>query len=455
MTLLFQEQLFARSHLQSIIDGVLAPQPRSFSLIGAKFMGKTHILSHLAAPNGPLHHHEGGEGAERHPLVVYYDCTWPKAQKNLVAFLGEGLWRRLRQQNLSALPRGEGGIAASEWLQRLVADLLQANYQPILLLDNFDFLITQAHDEVEHAFSELRSLTHELAFVVAGQRSLHEANRHLASSLLFNLLNQIFLRLIEPEESERILYAATANCLDQEQLVAQLAEWTGGHPFLLSRVSEILLDVNELLPGDQKVGYRHLPLIRMRMAEDYGRLLFGEFLATLQDQRDPQAGEALDLVRRLLMAPLPVAGIEPASARAFYWLLNKGMIRIANNDSCTLFSSLFADYISAQLVSHSEGRILAGKALNTREIIEAEAQQFTPQERNLMRYFLDRPGQVITIDQLLIDVWKRPNASARRVQEGIRRLRNRLDELQLPVGQIENEWGEGYRFVPLSSEPPR
>jgi DNA-binding response OmpR family regulator len=37
------------------------------------------------------------------------------------------------------------------------------------------------------------------------------------------------------------------------------------------------------------------------------------------------------------------------------------------------------------------------------------------------------------------------------VQEAIRRLRLQLEEASPPVGTIENERGQGYRFVPASN----
>jgi hypothetical protein len=30
-----------------------------------------------------------------------------------------------------------------------------------------------------------------------------------------------------------------------------------------------------------------------------------------------------------------------------------------------------------------------------------------------------------------------------------------MDELQFAIGEIENEWGEGYRFVPVRTDPRR
>ena len=54
------------------------------------------------------------------------------------------------------------------------------------------------------------------------------------------------------------------------------------------------------------------------------------------------------------------------------------------------------------------------------------------------------------MDELLAEVWQRPDGSVRRVQEGIRRLRHRLTEFNGLVGTIDNEWGQGYRYVPTN-----
>lgn len=455
-----QDRLFARAQLQSIAEGLLALQPRNFSLIGAKFMGKTRILTHLAAPDGPLLGDDLEMRRTYELIVVYYDCAWPDAATDLLAFLADGLRRHLQQMDAPPaidLERIRQEPEANERLRRLVVELRRAGYRPILLLDNFDTLIIGAGPEMEGKINQLRPLTRELGLVVASERPLHEANQEMASSPLFNLLNQIFLRLIEPQEMKSVLREVTAGGADQEVLITQLAEWTGGHPFLLSRIGEILLDVDEMLPGSGRIGAPHLPLIRLRLTEDYGRLLFGELWSALQDQEDPHAAGALELVRRLLVDPLPLAQIQPQWARSFYWLLNKGIVRI-EKDTCHIFSPLFEEDIAARLEQTVPAKVTRSPAVisqNTRSLIEEQVQQFTPQERNLLRYFLDHPGEIVSIDQLLEDVWKRPNASARRVQEGIRRLRNRMEELQFSIGEIENEWGEGYRFVPVRTDPRR
>ena len=69
---------------------------------------------------------------------------------------------------------------------------------------------------------------------------------------------------------------------------------------------------------------------------------------------------------------------------------------------------------------------------------EAALDQLTKTEAALLRYFKAHENQVVSTEQLLADIWKRPDASNRRVQEAIRRLRLQLEELDKPIGTIEN-----------------
>ncbi len=280
-----RDHLFVRPQLQTLVDGITATPPQNFSLIAAKFMGKTRILSQLADTTDSLWHEILNEPMHKiTPMPFYFDCAWPEASHDLFAFLTAQTLRHLQQQPRDLRLDFESIQAerdSKNALRLAMNHLVNADYRPILLLDNFDTLITDATPEMEAKIDQLRPLTREVVLVVASERPLHEANRKLASSPLFNLLNQVFLRLVEPHETENYLRALTAGYNDQDRLVDQLEIWTGGHPFLLSRIGEILRDV-DTLPTGQQIGADHLPLIRLRLSEDYGRLLFGHLWRALE-----------------------------------------------------------------------------------------------------------------------------------------------------------------------------
>ncbi|HRJ40878.1 MAG TPA: helix-turn-helix domain-containing protein, partial [Caldilineaceae bacterium] len=129
--------------------------------------------------------------------------------------------------------------------------------------------------------------------------------------------------------------------------------------------------------------------------------------------------------------------------------LVQGLVAVESH-GYRLFSPLLTDYLALRFgaggasVPASQPETGAVQAL-----VEREAHRFTPQEKSLMLYFLERPGTIVSVDELLADVWQKPDGSVRRVQEGIRRLRQRLAEFNGAVGTIDNEWGQGYRYVPV------
>lgn len=132
------------------------------------------------------------------------------------------------------------------------------------------------------------------------------------------------------------------------------------------------------------------------------------------------------------------------------WLLVQGMVGI-DGQGYRLFSPLLADYLALKLqMDPAETPVSTPGQGTVHALVERESHRFTPQEKNLLLYFLDRPGAIVAVDELLAEVWQRPDGSVRRVQEGIRRLRHRLTEFNGVVGTIDNEWGQGYRYVPIN-----
>ena len=125
------------------------------------------------------------------------------------------------------------------------------------------------------------------------------------------------------------------------------------------------------------------------------------------------------------------------------WLINQAMV-IYGPEGYQLFSSLFADFLATRVGQAGTSRADTGAGRANAPFFDS----LTKTENTLLRYFQSHSNEVVSSEQLLADVWKRPNASPRRVQEAIRRLRLRLDEASPPVGAIENERGRGYRYVP-------
>ena len=114
----------------------------------------------------------------------------------------------------------------------------------------------------------------EMALLVATELPLHDLDRELAASPLFNVMTQLFLGLLEPAAAQEWLAGYAADDPVVAALDDELVELTGMHPFLLRKLGDILTEVRQMFPaGASMPPSAQLPLLRLRLAE-HGRLLF-------------------------------------------------------------------------------------------------------------------------------------------------------------------------------------
>ena len=440
-----------KSILQDLVQGVLAPsQPLDFSLVGPKMIGKSRLLKYLASPEGPLKNPDldhwrpeqfrDGENI----FVGHYDCDWPDAKEHLTRFICNRMRLQLQEENEIKLNWNlvERATSPGQQIGQIVRQLNQQRIRVVLLLDNFDHVLL-SNTITEDMINELRPLTNELGLVVAKEYPLHDLNLTLASSPLFNVMHQHFIGLLEPsfarewvdKYSERLPFTP-----DVKEVLLELA---GGHPFLLARINDIVVEMQPFVSENQQINEQHLPLIRLRLAE-HGRPLFDTIWRKLQQKKGKAA---LPLVKQLINNPITMGQVPLEQISELNWLINQAIV-IYNHNSYYLFSPLLQSYLVDILeLEPSQAATVLSPKQDT-----AHYQNFIsslpPKEADLLRYFQAHNNQVIGFDQLLADVWDQPDASPRRVQEAIRRLRNSLNKEQPPIGTIENERGVGYRYVP-------
>ena len=457
---LSKDQFFGRERLvREIVTGVLAPQPGSFSLVGSKLVGKSKFLSYLASSDGPLlgedwepwrpYRYQDGERV----VVVMVDCDWQEAQDDLLGHAASRVMEHLKGERIkldwAAVEQQPG---ASRRLWQMAHQLSVMDYRLVLLMDNFDTVFENQLLTPE-SVDELRPLTREMALVVATEQPLHDLDRELAASPLFNVMTQLFLGIIEQDAARRWLEAYGATYPAVDAILDPLLRLTGSHPFLLLRMGDILAEVQLVLPPGQMLGAEHLPLIRLRLAE-HGRLLFVTLWRNLQKPPPRIAPPILmNLLERLVAHDLLFDQVTREDIPTLNWLINQAMV-ICDAKGYALFSPLFTEFLANRMAAVTQvERTPTPQPANTTLAAPLPPDapiyhQLTKIEGVLLRYFQAHANEVVSAEQLLAEVWKRPNASSRRVQEAIRRLRLELEEASPPVGDIENERGQGYRFVP-------
>ena len=83
---------------------------------------------------------------------------------------------------------------------------------------------------------------------------------------------------------------------------------------------------------------------------------------------------------------------------------------------------------------------------SSREVLRDGAQlALTPTEFGLLEFFVRRPKQAFTRDEIIDAVFTNPSSASEALQTHISRLRKKLG----PAGKrIKTVWGLGYRFDP-------
>jgi hypothetical protein len=451
--------LFAgRDHLlDEIAQGVLAPEPLSFSLVSAKLTGKSTFLRFLASTQGPLHNQS--KVGERPAcfytgdcmIVTLIDCAWQAVGVDRFADVYGTVADQLQtgpcEIDWNSIEKQTDSIKR---LWQLAHQLTQCKHRLVLLLDNFTMLLTPPAADSQQ-FNSLRRLMAEAALVVTTDQPLYDIDSSLAKTSLIDGFTQRFLGLLEPEAVEQWLASYQEQFLGLPQMLASLGEIAGRHPFLLRKLGDCLIEVQQMLPPQQKIGEEQLALLRLRLAE-HARPLFMALWSTLQN---PPAYIApptvIVLLERLSLAPLSAKQVEMDQFSTLNWLINQAVVMYRERNglaSYELFSPLFVEFLRSKLSIASTKQASVRTAITASELEAPIYEQLTKMEATLLRYFLHHSQSVVSTDQLLTEVWKRPDSSTRRVQEAIRRLRLQLEQQTPPIGIIENERGRGYRFVP-------
>lgn len=82
--------------------------------------------------------------------------------------------------------------------------------------------------------------------------------------------------------------------------------------------------------------------------------------------------------------------------------------------------------------------------LRRRVSLAGASLDLTPKEYDLLTFLVSRPGQVLTREEILVEVWGSEHLDARSVDVHVRYLREKLGKQAATY--IKTVWGKGYRF---------
>ena len=444
---------FGHTLIQTRILRAAATDARDgFVVVGARLTGKSALLHHLAASlTAPARGEEHG-GAPR-PLALYVDCAQYQSH---AAF-----WRALAAVFAGRAPAGptENLAGPYDHLMQMLAAAGKPARRLTILLDNVDHLLLQVAQPALLC-AQLCQLAAHALLVLSTQHPLYNLSTAVADSLLCNMTH-LFLGLLEQEAATAWLahhldsLGVNLDILDTDDAVRDaILAYTGRHPFLLHKLGDCLAEMLPMLPAPPTLGQPLLPFLRLRLAE-HGRPLFrAQRNLFLAPPAHVARGALLWLLDHMRRSPVRLDTLAPDRQSALNWLINQAVAAAdADDEEITyrLYSPLLADFLEqAPGDIHTDEQSAAQLSATVRQDVETWPlyDKLTKIEASLLRYLQQHSRKIVSTEQLLADVWKRPNASSRRVQEAIRRLRLQLEQQQPPVGEIKNERGRGYRFVP-------
>lgn len=324
----------------------------SSSIIGERRMGKTSLLHYLCHPYAIQ-----GYGFSEDHVFIYFSF------EGLANISQNRFWRWLLQeirfqandeQVLSAIDRALERELTGFYDVRTVFSILASKGKKIVLLfDEFERVV--ANKNLDASFYEsLRHLTTKSAALITASKSrlIYSAySQEVESSPFFNIFATINLRPFSREDAVSLIYGylKETSVSFSEEDIEYVVSLSGCYPFFLQMACFFLFmaHTKEEYQTDRETRLGFVENNCMREANPHFRYFWehcreGESivlsaLALQGREQPPKPVEIGELQRLYVRAGAPVASLE-----------ERGLV-IKLNDGYTLFSPLFAKWITAEL----------------------------------------------------------------------------------------------------------
>lgn len=432
-----------RSDIELILYGISAPEPRSFAVHGLKTIGKTTLLKYLGEPRGALTQYAsllleygpGRTGQLVFKRIDFYNITGSEVLPTLYkALIGsKEIYESLATDLITDLPEGADKSAIKTALLKILPALRTEHVRLVICLDHFDkaFQSMAYEDDVF-----LRNLTQDHAFIIATEKSLVELRKNIfrTSPLINVLISRNIGLLTEPEARELIeTPAREVEPPLTEVEVTSLMQMAGRQPYLLIIACEFFFNLRVQYPE-----LRSIPATEERVRSQL--LLQMEALPAVTELFRFFWGQVIEEYEQNTLLKIATGGPldEENDSLALKSLSQKALIEEdLEAGNYPLFSELFRNYLRQQRQPRRSGGI------------EAIASSLSPLDRKLLEYFLARPDQVCTFEELLTEVWGDPTQSKRALEAAVHRLRTKFQDVEMTDWEyIQNIRGIGYQYTP-------
>lgn len=468
-----------RPELRKLLAGITSASPTSFSVSGARTIGKTTLLNYLKDKHGaqeeldiymaPEYRSRGGQ-AERQLLFVYIDFHEKggqdvldslAAQLRIAEKSGEGS----AEKQAVAPTRSHPGVGRDgspsdtlAYLRDAIDQLNDRNTRVVFLLDDFDTALKELNDETEKVLRSLQSLA---SFIVVTDEPIFEIREDLKDTSPFlGLLMHVNIELLANDAAQSLVTEPTEELRRTQPQDAQppsivfkkevadfLIEVAGRQPFLLAVACEALFDmcvaepkVAEHLQDNHPQKRLRRQLIRQLLYLPTVRITLEWFWNALKDAEPALVTQLAHGVQ----PDLESDAAEPAIAA----LTNKALIYLdLAKGEYHLFSELFAEFIKLQRQPPS----LAPVRMPSLDL-ESVRKALGSQDQRVFDYLRNNAGSVCSFEQIYEAGWHREDfdkeSDKSKLDAAIYRIRQALDRAGVSGKDcIRNARGTGFRFV--------
>jgi hypothetical protein len=343
-----------KAEVEQVYTRLLNAEFESSSIVGERRMGKTSLLNYIAHPSTAEAH---GLAADRY-LFVYVDLQMVDQKTTPTRFWSRLLRRAARELKDEELKAEFGQATSQEEIDNYTLDDIfslvdEQDLHFILLLDEFENVTENANFDTDF-FYGLRALAihHNLALITASRQELITLchSDAVRASPFFNIFANVNLPAFNEEEARALIKQSLAETGVQFEPaeLALVSDIAGTHPYFLQIAAHFLFAAHG------KGG----------AAQERERYLLHEFreeatpsLADYWHHSDD--GEKIVLSALALLAQQGKAGKRRFSLGKLKELyhrsdltlsrLEKRALLAAGEEGYTLFSSVFGDWIVAEL----------------------------------------------------------------------------------------------------------
>lgn len=423
------------NEIVAILQVVTARETSGHAIYGIRTIGKTTLLKFLKAPGGAMHRYERyinaefAAGAGRQLLQVYISFHVFSAEDNLFSVLLENLIEELEDNVVLAsnisLPHWEDQLSRQEAinaLKHILREIHQYGVRVVFLLDDFEVPL-QFLDEDDDRL--LRTLSDVACLIIATERPISELRPDIGeSSPLLGILRPEAIGLLTDDAARDLMTGpVTPKEIFTREEQDFLISAAGKQPFLLITACELYYtmrrefpEITTLVASGSSLIERQFIQRLMGLPHVYN-VMYRIWLSLTRDEQTTLTHMMNDQVQNTTLA----AG-----------LINKALVFMDfGRGKNRVYSLLFGEFIRQQ------------EQQNMPSLYDM-ADNLSPIDRKLFQYFLQRPNQVCTFDELLDAVWTDADKSKRALEAAVHRLRQHLED---SPEQISNVRGKGYKFI--------